>query len=110
METAEEIVKALADWSNKYPRGRVYSMNKMSMDEELIEIENMAKEYANQSREEGSGKLPLSELKDLLVEINQLIAGWNATEAQWSEWDKQVQAKIYQLQLKIDEKSEVKFG
>jgi len=60
MKTAEEIVKALADWSNKYPRGRVYSMNKMSMDEELIEIENMAKEYANQSREEGSGKLPLN--------------------------------------------------
>jgi len=57
MKTAEEIVKALADWSNKYPRGRVYSMNKMSMDEELIEIENIAKEYANQSREEGSGKL-----------------------------------------------------
>ncbi len=64
----------------------------------------------NQSREEGSGKLPLSELKNLLVEINQLIAGWNATEAQWSEWDKEVQAKIYQLQLNIDNKSEVKFG
>ena len=94
-----EVFKGASTIDGRFT-GTVY-LNKLV---ELIE------KYANQSREEGSGKLPLSELKDLLVEINQLIAGWNATEAQWSEWDKQVQAKIYQLQLKIDEKSEVKFG
>ena len=74
METAEEIVKALADWSNKYPLGRVYSMNNMSMDEELIEIENMAKEYANQSREEGSGKL--EEVFRNFIRTEQLTAKW----------------------------------
>jgi hypothetical protein len=89
---------------NGYPTKVMAKADFMSM------LNELKLEYANQSREEGSGKLPLSELKNLLVEINQLIARWNATEAQWSEWDKEVQAKIYQLQLKIDEKSEVKFG
>jgi len=45
--TAEEIVKKLADWSKKYPRGRVYPMSKQTMDNELIEIENKAKEYVS---------------------------------------------------------------
>lgn len=53
--------------------------------------------------------LPLSELKDLLVEIQQLIAGWNATEKEWSKWDEEVKQKIYQLQLKIDGKKAVNF-
>ena len=46
--------------------------------------------------------LPLSELKDLLCEVSQLIAGWNATEAQWSKWDEEVKQKVYELQVKID--------
>lgn len=43
-----EIVKKLSDWSEKYPRGRVYAMSKMSMDDELVEIEKCAKEFINQ--------------------------------------------------------------
>lgn len=43
--SADDIVKMLADWSNRYPRGRVYPMSKMSMDDELIEIEKLAKDY-----------------------------------------------------------------
>jgi len=43
--TAEEIVQKLAEWSKKYPRGRVYPMSKQSMDDELIEIENLAKSF-----------------------------------------------------------------
>jgi hypothetical protein len=44
--TAESIVAKLAEWSKKYPRGMVYPMSKISMDNELIEIENLAKRYA----------------------------------------------------------------
>jgi hypothetical protein len=53
--------------------------------------------------------LPLSELKDLLCEVSQLIAGWNATEAEWSKWDEEVKQKVYELQLKIDGKQAVNF-
>lgn len=43
MKTEKEIVQALADWSRKYPRGRIYSMSQKNMDNELIEIEEAAK-------------------------------------------------------------------
>ena len=42
---AEKIVKMLSDWSLKYPRGPIYPMSKMSMDNELIEIEKAAKQF-----------------------------------------------------------------
>lgn len=38
-----DIVKSLAAWSEKYPRGRTYPMSKMVMDDELIAIEERAK-------------------------------------------------------------------
>lgn len=43
-QKALELVKDLANWSRKYPRGEVYHMSKMSMDDELIELEERAKE------------------------------------------------------------------
>lgn len=56
-KSAEEIVRLLAEWSEKYPRDRIYHVSKMSMDDELIAIEKQAKEwiidvkeYANQFR------------------------------------------------------------
>ena len=44
-QTAEEIVRLLAFWSIKYPRNRIYGMSKVTMDDELVEIENLAKAY-----------------------------------------------------------------
>lgn len=42
--SAEGIVKALADWSKKYPRERIYaSHTRQKMDGELIELEEAAK-------------------------------------------------------------------
>ena len=42
--TSYAIVEMLANWSKKYPRGGIYSMNS-KMDQELIEIEEKAKKY-----------------------------------------------------------------
>lgn len=53
--------------------------------------------------------LSLSELKNLLCNVSQLIQGWNATEAEWTEWDKEVQSKVHELQNKIDGLSVVNF-
>lgn len=53
--------------------------------------------------------LSLSELKNLLHEVSLLIAGWNATEVEWSLWDKQVNSKVSQLRLKLEDKKEVIF-
>lgn len=53
--------------------------------------------------------LPLSELKDLLCSVSQLIQGWNATESEWTEWDKEVQSKVHELQSKIEGKSAANF-
>lgn len=53
--------------------------------------------------------LPLSELKNLLCNVSQLIQGWNATEAEWTEWDKEVQTKVHELQVKIDGLSAANF-
>lgn len=58
---------------------------------------------------EMENNLSLSELKDLLCEIHQLISGWNATEKEWSEWDKEVEQKIYNLQLKLEGKEIIIF-
>lgn len=75
----------------------------------------MENEISNQNSAANDGNtmladsLPLSELKDLLCEVSQLIAGWNATEAEWSKWDEEVKQKVYQLQLKIDDKKAVNF-
>ncbi len=43
--TSFDIVQKLANWSKKYPRGRVYSFHQQKMDEELIEIEEEAKKF-----------------------------------------------------------------
>lgn len=56
-----------------------------------------------------SDSLPLSELKNLLCNVSQLIQGWNATEAEWTEWDKEVQSEVHELQNKIDGLSVVHF-
>ena len=42
---AESIVNALVEWSLAYPRDRVYHVSKMSMDNELIALEERAKKY-----------------------------------------------------------------
>ena len=49
----------------------------------------------------------LNELKDLLFEMQQLIAGWNATEAEWTEWDQNVKNKILRFQYAIENKKSV---
>ena len=41
------IVKDLAEWSEKYPRGVVYPMSRIIMDEELVALEERAKAYKN---------------------------------------------------------------
>ena len=46
MASASQLVKDLAEWSRKYPRGRVYPMSKMSMDDELVKLEERAKELS----------------------------------------------------------------
>ena len=56
-----------------------------------------------------SDSLSLAELKNLLCNVSQLIQGWNATEAEWTEWDKEVQSKVHELQNKIDGLSVVNF-
>lgn len=53
--------------------------------------------------------LPISELKDLLCDVSQLIVGWNATESEWSKWDEDVKEKVFQLQKKIDGCDSLKF-
>lgn len=68
-KTADQIVQMLADWSNKYPRGKIYHPSKMSMDDELIEIEKLAKEYATQPALDGE-KLSEEEIKALKREYN----------------------------------------
>ncbi len=45
LSLGEEIAKDLAEWSRKYPRGRIYGMSNMSMDEELVAIETKAKNW-----------------------------------------------------------------
>jgi len=46
--------------------------------------------------------IDIKELKDLFSSVHQLIAGWNATEAQWSEWDKEVYDKLMDFWKRID--------
>ena len=46
MASASQLVKDLAEWSRKYPRGRVYPMSEISMDDELVELEERAKELS----------------------------------------------------------------
>lgn len=41
------------------------------------------------------------DIQDLLCRISQLIQGWNATEAEWSEWDKKVYQEITDMQLNL---------
>lgn len=75
--------------------------------ERILELENQVKKLSSNTVLADS--LPLSELKDTLCEVSQLIAGWNATEAQWSKWDEEVKQKVYELQVKIDGKKSVNF-
>ena len=46
MASASQLVKDLAEWSRKYPRGRIYPMSKISMDDELVKLEERAKELS----------------------------------------------------------------
>jgi len=43
LDDASHLVNDLAKWSIKYPRNRVYSMSKITMDDELINLEERAK-------------------------------------------------------------------
>ena len=45
--------------------------------------------------------LPLEKLYQLLFEVDQLIGGWNATEIEWSEWDKKVHKKVIDTMILI---------
>lgn len=42
----KSLVKDLAQWSERYPRGRTYSIRQITMDDELIEMEERAKELS----------------------------------------------------------------
>ena len=75
--------------------------------ERILELEEQVKKLSSNTMLADS--LPLSELKDTLCWVSQLIAGWNATEAEWSKWDEEVKQKVYELQLKIDDKKAVNF-
>ncbi len=44
---AIKLAKDLAAWSDKYPRGRVYSTRQQKMDDELIELEDRAKKIVS---------------------------------------------------------------
>lgn len=48
---ALEIVKSLADWSEKYPRSVVYPMSNKKMDDELIAIEERATKYITEQNQ-----------------------------------------------------------
>ena len=54
--------------------------------------------------------LPLSGLKNLLCDVSQLIAGWNATDSEWSDWDEGVRKRVSELQHKIDVYGNVLFA
>lgn len=57
MENKElKIVEGLAAWSKKYPRGMIYSMSRITMDDELIELEEQAKQLVEQLDKETNGK------------------------------------------------------
>ena len=46
MKTAEEIIKGLAEWSEKYPVGTIYSEEvRDKMLQELLTLETAAKEW-----------------------------------------------------------------
>ena len=54
---AVDIVKSLAEWSLKYPRSRIYPMQRQDkMDGELISIEKAAKDFTQQTEGGGGGK------------------------------------------------------
>lgn len=42
-----------------------------------------------------------NEISDLLSLVAQLIQGWNATEQEWSEWDREVYNKVVEMQFKV---------
>jgi hypothetical protein len=42
---ALKITTELAEWSERYPRGRTYPISKINMDDELIAIEEKAKKF-----------------------------------------------------------------
>jgi hypothetical protein len=46
MEEAYNIVKELAQWAKKYPRDKVYHVSQ-TMDDELIALEEKAKQFIN---------------------------------------------------------------
>ena len=54
--------------------------------------------------------LPLSGIKNLLCDVSQLIAGWNATDSEWSDWDEGVRKRVSELQNKIDVYGNVLFA
>lgn len=43
-KSASKLISDMAEWSRKYPRDRVYNTSKLSMDDELIKLEERAKE------------------------------------------------------------------
>lgn len=59
--------------------------------------------------ESKKAELTMYELLDALTDVSQLINGWNATEKEWTEWDKSVLQKVHALQNKINGKKIVIF-
>ena len=58
MKTSDEITNALAKWSLKYPRSRIYGFtSKFDMDKELIAIEKDAVEYMQKNNKINSPDL-----------------------------------------------------
>jgi hypothetical protein len=46
---------------------------------------------------------PKSELKDLLVDVHAIFAGWMNDEC-WTEWDESVRRRVVEMQFKINKK------
>ena len=40
--------------------------------------------------------------KGVCCDLAQLIQGWNATESEWSEWDKQAYEKLVEMQKELN--------
>lgn len=58
---AFEIVKRLAEWSEKYPRQQVHSFSS-KVDEQLIEIENAAKAWLDGQNDQDDSQPPAKNL------------------------------------------------
>lgn len=51
IEKQRELIRDFAAWSIKYPRDRIYPMSKLHMDDELIALEERAKQLESEIAE-----------------------------------------------------------